>query len=400
MSGPNADTALQSLLSHGTALPRPRTATLAKLHNPATGQMLDRGVVLRFPAPASFTGEDVVELHVHGGAAVVRSVLDALTALPGVRLAEPGEFTRRAFELGKMDLTEVEGVADLLAADTAAQQRQALAHASGEHSARLEIWRGEMLSCLAHTEAVIDFGEEEGLAEGVLAGVRPRIAALLSSLEQHLGAGRRGQLVRSGVRVALMGRPNAGKSSLLNALAGRPAAIVAAQPGTTRDALEVALEVGGYKVLVTDTAGVRAAKGEVEAEGVRRALAAAAAADVVAVVADAAAHPPRRSPSAAAVSCRTGEGMDTLLAELRGAVAAAAGGGGAADDAALVTRERHQRHLAAAVAALQRHQEAGPAAELAAEELRSAARELGRLTGAIDTEAVLDSVFSEFCIGK
>lgn len=248
VSGPAANATLESLLPPGRPLPPPRVAQLATLRHPITRTPLDSALCLRFPAPRSATGEDVIELHTHGGPAVVRAVADALATLPGVRPAEPGEFTRRAFQLGRLDLTEIEGLADLLAADTEAQRVQALAAAGGAARRQCEAWRTTLLRCLAHVEAVIDFGEDEEIADEVAAGVAPTVLALQKELEVHLAAASGGEIVREGVRVALVGPPNAGKSSLLNALAGREAAIVSHIPGTTRDILEVALDLGGYKV--------------------------------------------------------------------------------------------------------------------------------------------------------
>jgi tRNA modification GTPase len=248
LSGPAADAALARLLPPGAPLPAPRHAALRHLRHPATAAPLDHALCLRFPAPASATGQDVVELHLHGGAAVVRGVAAALGSLPGLRPAEAGEFTRRAFLGGRLDLTQVEGLADLLAADTEAQRAQALAAAGGASRRAAAAWRAALLTGLARVEAVIDFGEDDGIADEVAAGAAPALRALRRQLEAHLAAGAGGELVRGGVRVAIVGAPNAGKSSLLNALAGREAAIVSAAPGTTRDVLEVALDLGGYKV--------------------------------------------------------------------------------------------------------------------------------------------------------
>ena len=248
LSGNGADAALQQLLPPGRPLPPPRVAQLATLRHPETRDPLDTALCLRFPAPRSATGEDVVELQVHGGPAVVRSVAAALSTLPSVRPAEPGEFTKRAFQLGRLDLTEVEGLADLLAADTEAQRVQALAAAGGAARKQCEAWRTTLIRCLAHVEAVIDFGEDEEIADDVASAVVPVVTELKKELEIHLAAAAGGEVVREGIRVVLLGAPNAGKSSLLNALAGRDAAIVADVPGTTRDLLEVVLDLGGYKV--------------------------------------------------------------------------------------------------------------------------------------------------------
>ena len=238
------------MLFRSPSLPPPRKAHLATLHHPRTSTPLDTALCLRFPAPHSATGEDVVELHLHGGPAVVRSVAEALSCIPGLRPADPGEFTRRAFQSGKLDLTAVEGLSDLLAADTEAQRSQALALAGGAARKQCELWRTRLIRCLSRVEAVIDFGEDEEIGDTVAAAVVDDVIALRKELEMHVEASTGGEIVRQGIRVALLGAPNAGKSSLLNALAGREAAIVSSIPGTTRDVLEVSLDMHGYKVCV------------------------------------------------------------------------------------------------------------------------------------------------------
>ncbi|MGH6865938.1 MAG: tRNA uridine-5-carboxymethylaminomethyl(34) synthesis GTPase MnmE [Methyloceanibacter sp.] len=387
---------------------------------------LDRGLVLWFPGPASFTGEDMAELHVHGSRAVVQGAIDSLLALEGTRLAEPGEFARRAFENGKLDLTEVEGLADLIAAETEAQRRQALAQAEGSLRRLYEDWRGELVRAQALVEAGLDFADEGDVAADVSAKAGAIVGPLLASISRHL-ADRSGERLRDGVRIVIAGAPNAGKSSLMNALAKRDVAIVSEEAGTTRDVIEVHLDLAGLPVILTDTAGLREAEGKVEAEGIARAGARLGEADLVVWVVDAEApvqEPPvvlakgkptvyalnkidlvteaTRSglvppPDCVPLSARTGEGLDRLI-ELLGAAAAkqtAAGPG-----SPLLTRARHRVELAGARAALQRfvNHDLGP--ELKAEELRIAARHLSRLTGRIDVEEVLGAIFSEFCIGK
>ena len=266
--------------------PPPRQASLRKVRSPGTGELLDRGLALWLPGPASFTGEDIAELHIHGGRAVTGRVIEALTSLRGVRLAEPGEFARRAFENGRIDLTEVEGLADLIAAETEAQARQAIAQAEGGARALYKSWREELVKAQALAEAGLDFADEADVAADAAVQADASVAKLLAAMSTHL-ADRRGERLRDGFRVVIAGPPNAGKSSLLNALAQRDVAIVSEEAGTTRDVIEVHLDLGGLPVIVTDTAGIREAEGAVEAEGVRRALARVENADLVLWMVDA-----------------------------------------------------------------------------------------------------------------
>ena len=292
LSGPKTASALRTLAGD---LPEPRRASVRRLFAP-DGAEIDQGLVLWFPAPGSYTGEDAAELQVHGGRAVVGALVDALAAV-GLRLAEPGEFTRRAFEHGKLDLTQAEAVADLVDAETEAQRRQALAQLEGRLTAAEAGWRAALVEALALLEAAVDFPDEE-LPADVAARARPILQALLAELQAAAADVGRGERIREGYRIALIGAPNAGKSTLLNALARRDAAIVTAIPGTTRDIIEVPLQLGGYKAIVADTAGLRETPDEIEAEGVRRAAAWAEQADLRVWLVDGAAdHPPRRPAS-------------------------------------------------------------------------------------------------------
>jgi tRNA modification GTPase len=356
---------------------------------------------------------------VHGGRAVVANVLDAALSIDDVRLAEPGEFAARAFENGKIDLTEVEGLADLINAETDAQARQALAQAGGSLRRLYESWRGQLLRAQALAEAGLDFADEADVAANVTTNVGAIVAELILQISNHL-ADRRGERLRDGFRVVIVGAPNAGKSSLLNALARRDVAIVSEEAGTTRDIIEVHLDLDGLPVILTDTAGLREAGGKVEVEGIRRALARVEAADLVVWLIDAkkpVSAPPEplargRVPFLAvrnkidlasvgaaegiSLSAKTGEGIDTLVAELKARAREALVAGA---ESPAVTRARHRAELEGALAALERSRTAGPS-ELKAEELRIAGRHLGRLTGNIDVEEVLGAIFSEFCIGK
>lgn len=422
VSGPQAGAALDAVAG---GRPAPRRATLRTLRDPRSGEPLDQALVLWFPGPASFTGEDVAELHVHGGHAVISAVTAALAALPGLRLARPGEFARRAFDNGRLDLTAVEGLADLIDAETQAQRRQALRQSEGGLGRLCESWRARLVEALALMEAGLDFADEADVPDGVyrqaLAICRPLVAEIAS----HLDDRRRGERLRDGLRVVLAGAPNAGKSSLLNALAEREAAIVSAEAGTTRDVIEVHLDLDGYPVIVMDTAGLRAAAGGVEAEGIRRTLARAEEADVIVWLVDAVDpvwQPPpalaasrgdllvavnkidlRRPEPARGVevsltlSARTGEGI-AALTRLLGERAAKALDSG---ESLLITRARQRAELERARDALTRFLAgAREEPELRAEDLRQAAHALGRITGRVDVEDVLDRIFADFCIGK
>lgn len=415
VSGPLAGTALEALTRQRP--PPARQAALRTLRHPVTGELMDRPLILYFPSPHSFTGEDVVELHLHGGRAVVSGVLEALAERPGLRPAEAGEFSRRAFMAGKLDLTQAEGLADLVAAETAAQRRQALRQFDGRLGAIYESWRTQLISLLAHTEATIDFPDEDLPADDV-AAMQTQIAVLRDAFLAHLDDDGKGERLRDGIQVAIVGAPNVGKSSLLNRLAQRDVAIVSETAGTTRDVIEVHLDLGGYPVVVADTAGVRAAGEEIEREGVRRALARAAAADVRLLVLDATdpimpddlaglqneaavvvankcdlANAP--IDDAVSLSAKTGEGIDPLLDRLGELVIERF----SAVEAPALTRARHRQAVSDAAAALARAMAATDEV-LRAEDLRLAARFLGRITGRVDVEDILDVVFADFCIGK
>jgi tRNA modification GTPase len=420
VSGPASKGALEALT--GAALPEPRHAALRDIRL-ADGTLIDRGLVLWFEGPHSFTGEDVAEFQLHGGPAVIAAMTRRLAELPELRPAEPGEFTRRAFLAGKLDLTEAEGLADLISAETEQQRRLALRQLQGGLKEQYERWRSELVRALAHIEAAIDFVDEE-LPDDLAKSVQPRIAKLRTEIAAHLADDRRGEIVRDGFTVVILGAPNVGKSSLLNALARRDVAIVSAIPGTTRDAIEVDLDLGGYAVTLIDTAGLRDTTDEIESEGIRRARAKAQYADLRLGVFDACEFvndsrvspelaegdaillnkcdmPSAKAQTASAplhsmrISAKTGEGIDALLAWLERQVIARAG----VSESMPMTRARHREALADAHAALARFAKA-PALDIAAEDLRIAARALGRITGRVDVEDLLDVIFREFCIGK
>jgi tRNA modification GTPase len=429
ISGPRARVALEAMIGR---VPQPRSAALAKVRDPASGEVIDEGLALWFPGPKSETGEDSAELQVHGGRAVIAAVLNALARLDGFRLAEPGEFTRRAFDHGRMDLTAVEGLADLVAADTEAQRRQALRQLRGNIAEQAEAWRTRLIEARALLEAGIDFSDEgdvpKTLAHQALAILRPVAEQVAQAGQGH------GERLRDGLQIAIAGAPNVGKSTLLNRFAKRDAAIVSPHAGTTRDVIEVHLDLGGYPVTLSDTAGIRPTDDPVEQEGVRRARQSVTRADLALWVLDA------QTVDAAAVtavaeevgqtqlwfvinktdlvaasrrvaiealfpspqvrflvSATIGEGVD-LLMDAMGQFASQFFSG----ETVLVTRERHRQMLQLASSAL-----AGALAlepdgreELIAEQVRMATRALERLTGRVDVEDILDVIFREFCVGK
>ncbi len=414
----------------GAPLPSPRSAALRRLINPGDDETLDRALVLWFPGPGSYTGEDMAEFHIHGGRAVLDGMLDVLGRLAGLRPAEPGEFTERAFRNGHLDLTAAEAVADLIDAETAAQRRQALGQLEGGLSRLYERWRADLTTAMGYAEATIDFSDQP-VPVTVAEEAALKIKSTLEEISQHLADDHRGERLRDGFRIAILGAPNVGKSSLLNRLARRDAAIVADTAGTTRDVIEVHLDLGGYPVIIADTAGLREAVDDIESEGVRRALARAGAADLKIALFDATnlgdpdqdtlyiveestllvankqdlVKGPLRDTldgrPIRSISCETGEGLDGLVADLAAHVAGALDRDG---EALSLTRARHRHALGDCRAALERYLTTSALVsgnpELGAEDLRLADRALGRITGRVDVEDILDVVFRHFCIGK
>ena len=485
ISGPDSRRCLQTLITKdpdtkAPTFPEARRASLRKLYDPKTKDVLDHALVLWFPGPKSFTGDDIVELHCHGGRAVILGVFSALehlddmnkNAIGSIRPADRGEFTRRAFDSGRMDLTEVEGLADLLAADTSEQRKQALRQMDGYLRVFFEGWRQELLGCLAHTEAVIDFGDddrEDDVSDATMYALLPRVQTLRDELIGHLRDGRRGELVRDGVKIALAGPPNAGKSSLMNALARRPAAIVSPIAGTTRDVVEVRMDLGGIPCIISDTAGLRSGSSDmIEVEGMRRAREAFRQAQLKVFVGDASDNASLQEAevmlqallkeideeeandnyndneenegekdevvrrdyrvltvlnkadlildhdkakehsvgffgsSSHSISCTTGKGLSELETAITTALRSLveSGGGNEAGEGILITRERHRRHIKQCVEHLDNFLSAKLQMDAAAEELRLAMQELGRVTGRVDVEELLDIIFRDFCIGK
>lgn len=461
ISGPAATHALISLLKPSASgekiLPKPRTASLRTLHHPQTGDMLDQALVLHFPAPRSFTTEDVVELHIHGSRAVITAVTEALADVPApiLRPAGRGEFTRRAFENGAMDLIDVEALADLIAAETSSQRKQALKQLSGDTAQILGDWRERIVNALAHVEAVIDFADDVG--DAPFAGVIPDMRMLRDEMERKMKQDRRAEIVRTGARIVIVGPPNAGKSSLLNAFAKRPAAIVSATAGTTRDVLDVRMDLSGLAVTVSDTAGLRdCTDDDIEVEGMRRARVAASDADVILCLHDASSEQDMttdleitsededdqdedaigkahiiyvvtktdlrreyensgnkmkgvQSQDVFETSVLQNKGISELLIHVEAVLKQRLQtSDNDTETTPVMTRARHRHHVERAVHGLSSFitgQEADRVEQrmpmdLAAEDLRISCKEVGQITGVIDMEEVLDVVFSEFCIGK
>lgn len=409
ISGPGAGDAIKALAGK---LPAPRQASFAVLRDPQTGEMLDRGIALFFPGPASSTGEDYAELQLHGGRAVIEGALAALHRLPGLRPAEPGEFARRSFANGKLDLSQAEALADLVDAQTEAQRRQALRVAGGALRRKVEGWRASLVESLALVEAELDFSDEADV--GVFSPAR--LGALLSPLAEDMRAvlqlAPASERMRDGFLVMILGRPNVGKSTLINALTRRDLAIVSPIPGTTRDMIEAHLDIGGLPVTLIDTAGLREAADAIERIGVDRTLARVETADLALWLSDSGEAPPAHDVETIRVATKTdltpahqgaigicalsGEGLETLAAAIRARARARLGDGATS----LIVRERHRRAMEQAVESIDAILAGGEALELQAEELRRASAALGRIVGAVDVEEILDAVFSRFCIGK
>lgn len=426
ISGPEVRTIVEALC--GT-LPEPRKTHLSKLKDPVTGDILDEALVLYFEGPASFTGEDVAEFQCHGGRAVVAALLRVLDGFENCRPAEPGEFTRRAFDRGRMDLTEVEGLADLIAAETESQRKQAVRQMGGALGSLYEDWRKRLIHMRAMIEADFDFADEEDVPGSVADEVWKEAEQLRLEISDHLEKSKSGERLRSGLQVVLMGAPNAGKSSLLNAIAGRDVAIVTEEAGTTRDVIEVHLDLGGYPVTLVDTAGLRETDGIVEREGIRRAEERGRQADLIlwavepgGVEADVAGLPADVTESVPVWSVRTKADLETLpeqdssgtIQEIPASSKSEEGMKALFDgltrfaeetislgEAPLATRARHRHYLNDCLSGLLQAVTADHLpTELRAEDLRRAADSLGRITGRIDIEDLLDVIFRDFCIGK
>ncbi|MET3662096.1 tRNA uridine-5-carboxymethylaminomethyl(34) synthesis GTPase MnmE [Aquamicrobium ahrensii] len=419
VSGPNTRFVLETICGEA---PLARRAALRTLYSYPDKAILDRGLTIYFPAPHSFTGEDVAEFQIHGGRAVVEALMTALTAMPGVRHAEAGEFTRRAFMNGKLDLVQTEALADLINADTEAQRRFAQRNADGAQSALYTGWRQRLIHARAMIEAEIDFADESDVPGSLADTVWADMENLAEDVSTHIKGFAAAEIIQDGFKVVILGAPNAGKSSLFNALARRDVAIVTDEPGTTRDLLDVTLDLGGLKIVITDTAGLRENAGTIEAIGIEKARERSRQADLVLALEDMSAPQPvetdwLKSDSIKVgtkldldcdpdqqgetydltISSLTGEGVAGLLAAIRRRAEQSLSLVGDV----LPTRLRHVELLSDTLRHLRKARSGfGQPLELRAEELRLAADALGRITGAIDVEDLLDVIFSQFCIGK
>ncbi len=414
VSGPQTEVGIRRL-TRGE-VPLERKAVIRTLFDPSTYDRIDTGIILFFRGPHSYTGENIVEFQMHGGRAVQAAMLSALAKLPGFRPAEAGEFTRRAVENGRLDLTQAEAIADLVAAETDAQRRLALRQHDGELSGLYEGWRSRLIRAAAWIEASIDFADED-IPEDAVAKSRQEIGEVRAEIIAHLNDGRRGEILRDGLQIAVIGSPNVGKSSLVNALARRDVAIVSEQPGTTRDVIEVHLDLGGYAVILADTAGLRQSSDGVEQEGMRRARARAESADLRILVLDGTAGEEgsgipgsrgddivvwNKADLAASktkpglwVSAKTGEGLADLVELLSKEAAKRVSGG----EGPILTRARYRYALEEAAESLG-FVPPTVQPELSAEHVRRALRAIGRITGRVDLDELLDVVFRDFCIGK
>ena len=421
ISGPDIAKALRSL---GCGALTPREATLQSIYHPETKELIDRCITIYYKSPKSFTGEDVLELHIHGGKAVLDLTMDALSKISNLRVADPGEFSMRAFLNNKMDLAEVEGLQSLIDSDTKAQHKQALKQVSGELSLIYENWRKTLLQILTKVEASIDFPEEE-IPEDVLRNIDPKIKEIIEGISLYLENSKKGEKLSEGLYVAILGPTNAGKSSLINKISKKDLAIVSSIEGTTRDIIEIDLDIAGYPVTIADTAGLRESENEIENEGIRRSIEKAKTADLKIIVLDGSkdftqdpsldlagdndlivinkqdlvsTDMPKKldNKKVLPISIKENKGIETLMSEITNFTKTFFIN---TDNTPIITKQRHRENLSKAVECLQSIDLSADIV-LSSEELRSAANYLASITGRIDVESLLGEIFSSFCIGK
>ena len=426
ISGPKSQEILEKMCEN---VPVSRETGLSKILHPVTKEILDEGLILWFKRPASFTGEDVVELHVHGGRAVVQAIINALQSLDGLRIAEPGEFTYRAFEAGKLDITKVEGLADLISADTEFQRKLAITNVTGGLYELCEKWRANLIRCRALIESELDFSDEDDTPDSSFEQIEPILRQLADELSSQISKSQSAEQLRDGLKIIILGEPNAGKSTLLNRIANRDVAIVTDEEGTTRDILSVHLDLKGYPATIMDTAGIRETTGKVEIEGIRRAKEQAKEADLILELIDSTTATSdsrfkeefKNIPiwllynkvdlkpniiervqknlinNTYIISAKSGEGITELIDSL----AKFCGEFWIDAESSIISRTRHRTLLTVALKSVKKVlNDSRLPIELCAEELRSASDEIGRITGKVQTDELLDVIFKEFCVGK
>ena len=424
VSGPEASTVIETLT--GKEIPKPRMATLRKISNYNTSELIDEGIIIWFPGPESYTGEDMAEIHVHGGNAVVLAVQNQISKFKNCRLAEPGEFTKLAFQNGKINLLKAESIADLISAETEAQRLQALKIMKGNSSKKFNLLRDKLLKVLSFIEAKIDFPEED-LPEDNIKKLKDESTNVLYEIQKILNDQKVGEMIREGFKIAIVGPTNAGKSSLLNNLSKREVAIVSEIAGTTRDVIETRLNINGYPVIISDTAGIRNSKDEIEKKGIKLSLSVAEDADLKLVVVDAKSvdlsdflndllknnailvvnksdllkgklHPEVSKLNHVLISLKDDLNIDKLILKIKNILKNKF----ILDEDILITRERHRQHLIQCAEHLKNFLNNNNKKDFdtAAEDLRLATRHLGMIVGKVDVEEILGSIFNDFCIGK
>ena len=424
VSGKNTAEVVKKLT--GTKLPTPRVANLTKFNKIGTKELIDEGVIIWFPGPNSYTGEDLAEFHVHGSRAVISALHKALSQIKNCRLAEPGEFTKRAFQNGKINLLKAESIADLVSSETEIQRKQALKIMSGKSSDKFNSWREKLLKILSHIEAKIDFPDED-LPNNIIKEIQETSTFVMNEIKKTLNDQKVGERIREGFKIAIVGPTNAGKSSLLNYLSKRDVAIVSEIAGTTRDIIETHLNLDGYPVVVSDTAGIRSSKNEIEKKGIKIALNRAEDADLKLVIVSAKdadftkvlkdllnknailvvnksdlikkkLNSKFKKYEHVLISIKKDLNLNKLISKIKSKLKNQF----TSSENILITRERHRQNLKNCVYHLQKFQEKRSAKDFdkAAEDLRLATRHLGMIVGKVDVEELLGSIFNDFCIGK